>query len=35
MNKIKYLDHIIDKNGKIPDPTRCSAIKEMLTPEKY
>ena len=31
MKKIKYLGHIIDKNGRIPDPARSSAIKEITS----
>ena len=33
MKKIKYLGHILDENGKIPDPTRSSAIKEIPAPK--
>ena len=29
MNKIKYLRHIIDKDGRRPDPERATAIKDM------
>ena len=32
MNKIKYLGHIIDKDGRRPDPERATAIKDMPTP---
>ena len=30
MEKIKYLRHIIDKDGRRPDPERAAAIKDML-----
>ena len=33
MNKIKYLGHIIDKDGRRPDPERASAIKDMPAPD--
>ena len=33
MNKIKYLGHIIDKDGRSPDPERATAIKDMPTPD--
>ena len=33
MNKIKYLGHIIDKDGRRPDPERATAIKDMLAPD--
>ena len=29
MNKIKYLEQIIDENGRKPDPARSSAIKDI------
>ena len=29
MEKIKYFGHIIDKDGKRPDPERTAAIKDM------
>ena len=29
MKKIKYLGHIIEGKGRIPDPARSSAIKEV------
>ena len=32
MEKIKYLGHIIDKDGRRPDPERTAAIKDMLAP---
>ena len=33
MNKIKYLGHIIDKDGRRPDSERATAIKDMLAPD--
>ena len=33
MNKIKYLRHIIDKDGRLPDPERAIAIKDMPAPD--
>ena len=33
MEKIKYLGHIIDKEGRRPDPERSIAIKEMPAPQ--
>ena len=33
MNKIKYLGHIIDKNGRRLDPERATAIKDMPAPD--
>ena len=33
MNKIKYLGHIINKDGKRPDPERATAIKDMPAPD--
>ena len=33
MNKIKYLGHIIDKDGRCPDPERATAIKDMSAPD--
>ena len=33
MNKIKYLGHIIDKDGRSPDPERARAIKDMPAPD--
>ena len=33
MNKIKYLGHIIDKDGRRFDPERATAIKDMPTPD--
>ena len=33
MNKIKYLGHIIDKDGRRPDPERATAIKNMPSPD--
>ena len=33
MNKIKYLGHIIDKDGRRPDPEKSTAIKDMLAPD--
>ena len=33
MNKIKYLGHIIDKDGRRPDPERTTAIKDMPAPD--
>ena len=33
MNKIKYLGHIIDKDGRRPDPERATAIKDMPAPD--
>ena len=35
MNKIKYLGHIIDKNGRYPDPERPTAIKNMPAPDNF
>ena len=32
INKIKYLRHIIDKDGRRPDPEKATAIKDMPTP---
>ena len=32
LESIKYLGHIIDKNGRKPDPERSTAIKEMPAP---
>ena len=32
LEKIKYLGHIIDKNGRRPDPERSAAIKNMPEP---
>ena len=32
MNKIKYLGHIIDKDGRRLDPERATAIKDMPSP---
>ena len=32
MNKIKYLGHITDKDGRRPDPERAKAIKDMPAP---
>ena len=32
MNKIKYLGHIINKDGRRPDPERATAIKDMPAP---
>ena len=32
MNEIRYLGHIIDKNGRRPDPERPEAIKNMPPP---
>ena len=32
MNEISYLGHIIDKNGRHPDPERAKAIKDMPSP---
>ena len=29
MEKIKYLGHIIDKDGRRPDPEQTSAVKNM------
>ena len=34
MNKIKYLGHIIDKDGRRPKTERVSAIKDMPAPDK-
>ena len=33
MNKIKYLGHIIDKDGRCPDPERDTAVKDMPVPD--
>ena len=33
MENIKYMGHIIDKYGRIPDPERAAAIKDMLVPD--
>ena len=33
MNKIKYLGHIIDKDGRRPDPERATVIKDMPAPD--
>ena len=33
MNKIKYLGHIIDKDGRRPDPESATAIKDMPAPD--
>ena len=33
MNKIKYLGHIIDKDGRHPDPERATSIKHMSAPD--
>ena len=33
MNKIKYLGHTIDKDGRRPDPERATAIKDMPAPD--
>ena len=33
MEKIKYLGHIIDKNGRKPDSERATVIKDMPAPE--
>ena len=33
MNKIKYLGHIIDKDGSRPDPERATAIKYIPAPD--
>ena len=33
MNKIKYLGHIIDKDGRRHDPERATAIKDMPAPD--
>ena len=32
MNQIKYLGHIIDKDGRRPDPERTKANKDMPSP---
>ena len=32
MEKIKYLGHIIDKDGRRPDLARAGTIKDMLVP---
>ena len=32
-NKIKYLGHIIDKDGRRPDPERATAIKDIPAPD--
>ena len=34
MNEIRYLGHIIDKNGRRPDPERAKAIKKHAFPKK-
>ena len=31
--KIKYLRHIIDKDGRRPDPEQATAIKDMPAPD--
>lgn len=31
--KIKALGHIIEENGRVPDPAKSSAIKDMPTPK--
>ena len=33
VNKIKYLGHIIDKDGRRPNPERATAIKDMPVPD--
>ena len=33
LNKIKYLGHIIDKDGRRPDPERATAIKDIPAPD--
>ena len=33
MDKIKYLGHIIDKDGRRPGPERAAAIKDMPVPD--
>ena len=33
LNKIKYLGHIIDKDGRCPDLEGATAIKDMLAPD--
>ncbi len=33
MNKIKYLGHIIDKDGRCPDPEKPTAMKDMSAPD--
>ena len=33
MNKIPYLGHIIDKDGRRPDPERATVIKDVPTPD--
>ena len=33
MNKIKYLGHIIEKDGRRPDPERATAIKHIPAPD--
>ena len=33
MNEIKYLGHIIYKDGRRPDPKRATAIKDMPAPD--
>ena len=33
MEKIKYLGHIIDKDGRRPDPERAAAIKNKPVPD--
>ena len=35
MNKIKYLGHIIDKNGRSLDPECATAIKDMPAPDNF
>ena len=35
MNKIKYLGHIIDKDGRRHDPERARAIKDMPAPDNF
>ena len=33
MEKIKYLGHIIDKDGRRPNPKRATVIKDMSVPD--
>ena len=33
LSEIKYLGHIINKDGRWPDPDRATAIKDMLAPD--
>ena len=33
LTEIKYLGHIIDKDGRRPDPNRATAIKDMPAPD--